>query len=155
MPVRNVMNMKLISLNLSNLNDIDTIIEEHKYRFFPVFSEDSKEKEKCIGIIEREKLKNLIDNAKLNKLKIKTINYSSEIDKINKTEIEKNLKDEIVMLCEKPVFIENSKKLKGIANVFVKTNHFVLLVLDDEGNKVIGIISLHDLIRAQVAVEEY
>lgn len=134
-PVKNVMNNKLVFIDLKNIYEIDEILKNHNYKNFPVIikkdnSQNLLMKEDCPGTIGRERLKNLISKIK---------------DK-------ENLISQIKLNMDEPVFCYEDDSLKDIANKFANSKSFVILVLRKGTEQITGICSIHDLVRAQVEI---
>jgi CIC family chloride channel protein len=132
LPVKNIMNSQPICINLENIYEIDEILKKYNYKIFPVFLNAEKTVENCLGTITRERLKDLID-----KIKDKQI-----------------LVSQIKLNIDEPTFCYEDDILKDIANKFANNKSFVILVLRKNTNKLCGISSIHDLVRAQVEIYE-
>ncbi|MFN3412088.1 MAG: chloride channel protein, partial [Exilispira sp.] len=131
-PVKNIMNDRICFINLENIYAIDEIIKNYSYKYFPVLTFEKLNKENCIGIIDRERLKNII----------------------NKIKDKENLISQIKLNLIKPIFCYEDENLKDVANLFANNKSFVILVLRKKEDQICGIFSIHDLVRAQIKIYE-
>lgn len=132
-PVKNIMNQQLVNISLDNIYEIDEILKKYNYKNLPVFVSSEKTVDNCLGIIQRERLKDI-----LSKIKDKQILIS-----------------QIKLNLDRPVFCYEDDTLKDIANKFANNKSFVILVSRKNDNVVCGICSIHDLVRAQVEIYDY
>jgi|YNPMSStandDraft_2_1061718.scaffolds.fasta_scaffold00204_10 CIC family chloride channel protein len=131
--VKDIMHRKVYAINLSDINYSKKILEDYNFISFPVFIFEPFTKENCLGLIKKELALSI---------------FEKEIDK---NIIENKIKEKI----EKIDYCFEEEELKDVANKFTKS--LLLLVLSDDKsqnnkdyNLVIGILSIHDLVRAQV-----
>lgn len=125
-PVKNIMNDRICFINLENIYEIDEIIKNYNYKYFPVFTSGKLDKANCIGVIDIERLKNIIN-------RIKDKEY---------------LISEIKLNLSNPIFCYEDENLKDVENLFANNKSFVILVLRKREDQICGIFSIHDLLRA-------
>ena len=72
---------------------------------------------------------------------------------MGRIEMQNSLKDEVMPPVHKAGTCYSNESLKDVGNRFIEYDIYVLTVLDRQTEKIVGIVTLRDLIRAQSAVQ--
>ncbi len=107
--VKDIMNSDIKFINLSKLENIEEFLQKCNYSNLPVLLDENLKKNNVIGIIDKEKLVNII-KANINSIKS---------DKVIKIVDYQKLTSEIKQNCFQPLFCYERSTLKEVANLFV------------------------------------
>jgi CIC family chloride channel protein len=73
---------------------------------------------------------------------------------VSRDELKKYLKSGIEPFLEQPVTCHSEQTIQEISDRFIQSPSGFLIVMDETGRRVLGVLTLHDLLRAQTAVME-
>jgi len=102
--------------------------------------------------LEKEELKNLIENYPYTYFPL--MEKTQVIGILNRENIDNYLNEKEDIKVLPPVFCYEDETLRDVGNRFVESPTTLLLVKRRSDDKFVGLITLHDLIRAQISIED-
>jgi chloride channel protein, CIC family len=101
-------------------------------------------------LVENE-MREILDNFPYNAFPV--FSDASVIGVVTRQQVKDAIRDNSVPRIQKIGFCYTDQTVKEVGNTFIASTGNVLIVLERETNDIAGIITLHDLIRAQAAIQ--
>ena len=73
---------------------------------------------------------------------------------VTRSEIESAVQQKRQPVVKPAAICHNEEKLRNIENKFIQSTTGMVIVVDKDDSSIIGLITLHDLLRAQAAIME-